>query len=231
MSVEVAKTPWVQRFFPNRMGAAASVAFVPDQRLDGRGIIAIRKGRGRSGTARIFPLGFGREIEGAASFPREPRQKSFGVIEGHDHHGMIVGLGEPGIAPGEFLALHQLGSVPAESARAADLRLGPVTALRDEPRELAASDRELPEVKRACQSHFALDFVRAAARLARGRALLESSGLDPKQWELDTIAQGNGHFARRLLRAQRGGERTDQQQSQSGKMRLEVESGSHGGGF
>src|SRR5687767_9341071 len=144
---------------------------------------------------------------------------------------MIVGLGEPGIAPGEFLALHQLRSVPAESAGTADLRLGPVTAFRDETRKLAAGNREFPEVKRACQSHFALDLVRAPTRLGGRRALLESSGLDPDQWEFDAVPERDGYFARGLLRAQCDGGRTDQQQSQSEKMRLEDESGSHGDGF
>ena len=130
--------------------------------------------------------------------------KAFASPYDHENDGMLVGLREARIAPGELLLLDEDGPPcrrrgrlrPAGAAGLALLGVGHVARVGDELRELPARDRELsdPEVLRDRDVVRGL-LVLLVADLGRRRALRERPVRDPSRLERRT-AEIENHVVR-----------------------------------
>src|SRR5262249_28226612 len=155
----------VRLLVSHRLGARPRGRLEPgDRRRVAAGLSGVEAGR-RSAPGGILPLRLAGQADRAPRLPRKPRGEGQGVGVGDEHDGVFVRLREPGVAPGELLALYEAAAVEAEAAGGALLGLGAVAGLLHEAGELSPGDLVLSDVEVPAEGDLSLALVVVPAGL------------------------------------------------------------------
>ena len=141
VAVHVAQPKGVRRVRADRGGPAHFPAKVG--LLERRRLVAPRVARRRPRPTGVFPLRLGRQSVRLAGLPAQLFDVRHGILPAHTHHGMLIGLLEPGGAPIGARALLPFAISPDPTTATHVVR-----GRLDEPRKLTPGHGVLADCKR-----------------------------------------------------------------------------------